>query len=85
MFDYSADAELFPQRSRSRPKQIAYRRFESAAHALKFAMEDLPPTLLPGTFLEVNDERLGARQIRELYEDDGFPLARKQDPTPTQD
>jgi hypothetical protein len=79
MFDYSADAELFPQRSRSRPKQISYRRFESAAHALKFAMEDLPPTLLAGTFLEVNDERLGARQIRELYEDEGFPLARRRD------
>ena len=77
MFDYSAGAELFPQRSRSRPKQIAYRRFESAAQALKFAMEDLPPTLLAGTFLEVNDERLGAKQIRELYEDEGFPLERR--------
>jgi hypothetical protein len=77
MFDYSADAELFPQRSRGRSKQIAYRRFESAAHALKFAMEDLPPTLLAGTFLEVNDERLGAKQIRELYEDEGFPLERR--------
>lgn len=77
MFDYSAGAELYPQRSRGRPRQIAYRRFESAAQALKFAMEDLPPTLLAGTFLEVNEERLGAKQIRELYEDDGFPLARR--------
>jgi len=77
MFDYNADAELFPRRSRQRPKQIAYRRFASAADAIRFAMEILPPTLLPGTFLEVNDERLGAGQIRQLYEDEGFPLPRK--------
>ena len=79
MFDYSADAELFPQRSRGHSKQIAYRRFDSAARALKFAMEDLPPALLAGTFLEVNEERLGAKQIRELYEDESFPLARRRD------
>jgi hypothetical protein len=77
MFDYSADAELFPQRSRKRSKQITYRRFASAADAIQFAMEILPPALLPGTFLEVNDERLGAGQIRQLYEDEGFPLPRK--------
>lgn len=81
MFDYSADAELFPRRSRKRPQQIAYRRFASAADAIQFAMEVLPPALLPGTFLEVNDQRLGAGQIRELYEDEGFPLPRKLDTT----
>jgi hypothetical protein len=78
MFDYSAAAELFPRRSRKRPKQIAYRRFASAADAIQFAMEILSPALLPGTFLEANDERLGAGQIRQLYEDEGFPLPRKQ-------
>ena len=77
MFDYSAVAELFRQRSRKRPKQISYRRFVSAADAIQFAMEVLPPALLPGTFIEVNEQRLGAGQIRQLYEDEGFPLARK--------
>jgi len=77
MFDYSAVAELFRQRSRRRPTQIAYRRFANAADAIQFAIEVLPPALLQGTFIEVNDQRLGARQIRQLYDDDGFPLARK--------
>ena len=77
MFDYSASAELFPRRSQKRPTQITYRRFASAADAIQFAMEILPPSLLQGTFLEVDDDRLGAEQIRQLYEDDGFPLPRK--------
>ena len=77
MFDYSAVAELFRQRSRRRPTQIAYRRFANAADAIQFAIEVLPPALLHGTFIEVNDQRLGARQTRQLYDDDGFPLARK--------
>ena len=77
MFDYNAGAELFPRRSKRRPTQIAYRRFASAADAIQFAIEVLPPALLSGTFLEVDDERLGAEQIRRLYEDEGFPLPRK--------
>ena len=77
MFDYSADAELFPRRSSKRTTQIGYRRFSSAADAIQFAMEILPAALLPGTFLEVNEQRLGADEIRQLYEDVGFPLPRR--------
>jgi hypothetical protein len=77
MFDYSADAELFPRRSRKGTTQIGYRRFSSAADAIQFAMETLPAALLPGTFLEVNEQWLGAEEIRQLYEDEGFPLPRK--------
>jgi hypothetical protein len=76
MFDYSAAADLFRQRSRKHPKQIAYRRFASAADAIQFAVEVLPPALLNGTFIEVNDQRLGGQQIRQLYEDERFPLPR---------
>ncbi len=79
MFDYSAGADLFRQRSRRRRKQIDYQRFASAADAIQFAVEVLPAALLPSTFFEVNDERLGARQIRQLYEDERFPLPRMQD------
>lgn len=77
MFDYSADAELFPGRSgyKSRGK-LSYRRFSRAADAIAFAIEKLPPGLLQGTFLEVNEERFDASQIRSLYNDAGFPLQR---------
>jgi hypothetical protein len=77
MFDYNAGAELFPRRSRGSSSQVGYRRFASAADAIQFAMEVLPSALLPGTFLEVDEQRLGAQEIRDLYEDEGFPLPRK--------
>jgi len=78
MFDYSADAEFFPRRRSGRvTSHVGYRRFASAADAIQFAIEVLPPKLLTGSFLEVNDERLGAEEIRELYDDDRFPLPRK--------
>ena len=78
MFDYSADAEFFPRRSAGRvTTRVGYQRFASAADAIRFAIEELPPKLLTGSFLEVNDERLGAEEIRRLYDDDRFPLPRK--------
>jgi Arc/MetJ-type ribon-helix-helix transcriptional regulator len=78
MFDYSADAEFFPRRRSDRgTSHVGYQRFASAADAIRFAIEELPPKLLTGSFLEVNDERLGAEEIRQLYNDDRFPLPKK--------
>jgi hypothetical protein len=74
MFDYSADAEFFPRRC---ARHVGYQRFASAAEAIRFAIEELPSRLLTGSFLEVNDYRLGAEEIRQLYHDERFPLPRK--------
>ena len=77
-FDYHAAAEFFPTRRRvPRRQPLSYKRFEHAAHAIKFAMEDLAPELLVGAFLEVDERRYGSDDIRRLYESDEFPLARQ--------
>lgn len=77
LFGYGAEAELLFARSRmSRRRSISYRRFDSAADAVRFAMEELPPHLLPGTCLEVDEERYGHEGIRRLYESANYPLAR---------
>jgi hypothetical protein len=75
--DYAAPSELFPCRSRKARKPVGYKRFSNAAEAIRFAMEDLPPDLLLGASLEVEEERFDSDGIRELYESDAFPLARR--------
>lgn len=77
-FDYGMDADLFPARSRKQGRQqIGYRRFASAADAVLFAIEELPPELLFGAVLEVDGERYDGEEIRRLYDSLEFPLLRR--------
>jgi hypothetical protein len=77
-FDYEAVAELFPPRIQNTNRQFAgYRRFDRAADALRFAIEEMPRKSLLGAYLEVAELRFGHREMRRLYESAGFPLARR--------
>ena len=76
-FDYSAEAELFSPVSRKFNRgPVGYRRFTSAAEAIRFAIEELHPDLLRGASLEVQEERFDRYGIRQLYESDAYPLVR---------
>jgi hypothetical protein len=76
-FNYSTAAELFPTRNRKFGGQPSgYRRFAQAAEAIRFAIEDLPPQLLVGTYLEVDELRYEGAEIRRLYDSAGYPLTR---------
>jgi hypothetical protein len=48
-----------------------------ARRKTEFAMEELPPEFLLGTYLEVEEQRFNGQQIRLLYESRDYPLPRK--------
>jgi hypothetical protein len=76
-FDYAAAAEIYPSRSRgSRRHPVGYKRFDSAAEALQFAIEQLPVDALVGAYLEIGEDRYDAREMRTLYDAPGYPLPR---------
>jgi hypothetical protein len=78
IFDYSAGAELFAARGRKPGRQpMGYRRFVRAAEAIRFAIEELPPNLLVGAYLEVDEMRFDSGGIRRLYDSADYPFVRQ--------
>ena len=78
-FNYSSQAELFPTRNRkSRRQPLGYRRFDRAAEAIRFAIEELPSQSLAGANLEVDEQRFDSVGIRRLYDSTDYPLARRE-------
>jgi hypothetical protein len=76
-FDYTAAAELFIAKRSGGPRgPLGYRRFASAAEAIRFAVEELPGARMLGAFMQVGDLRFDADGIRSLYHHHDYPLQR---------
>jgi len=73
-FDYTAPAELYPGRNRKSTRKVGYRRFDTAADAIRFAVEELPEPLLLGACIEINEKRLNHQEIQSLYQSEQYPL-----------
>jgi hypothetical protein len=88
-FSYNTAAELFPAAIRKKKRAgFAYRRFDTAAAAVQFAIEELPADSLNGAYLQVDEARFDQSGIRTLYESQDFPLPRRPrapEPAPASD
>ena len=76
-FDYATPAELFMAKRKGSPHQrLGYRRFATAAEAIRFAVEELPAPRALGAYMQVGDERFNSEDIHYLYESNDYPLRR---------
>jgi hypothetical protein len=77
-FDYGSEAGLFSVKGlKFKQKHLGYRRFEHAAEAIRFAIEELPLDVLRCASLEADDAVYMGSEIRKLYESEGYPLQRR--------
>src|SRR5207302_8995556 len=80
-FNFNTAAELFPAAIRKKKRAgFAYRRFGTAAEAVRFAIEELPADSLNGAYLQVEEARFDQSGIRSLYESEACPLPRRPRP-----
>ena len=77
-FDYAASAELFmPKRKHGMRQPLSYRRFATAAEAIRFAVEELSAVGTLNPWMQVGDERFNGDDIRRLYESTSYPRRRR--------
>jgi len=79
VLDYAAPAELFPGHKGGHG-QIKYRRFETAAEAIRFVVEEVPASALRGAYLEIDEAQFARHEIQCLYDSEAYPLCRVVDP-----
>jgi hypothetical protein len=51
-------------------------RFDTAAEGLRFVIEELPAPAALGAYLVIEETRFGLDEMRDLYENAGYPLTR---------
>ena len=69
-FDYNSPAELFMPKHKGIRRRATphYRRFATAAEAIRFAVEEMPAVRTLGARMHVGDERFNSDEISKLYE-----------------
>ena len=77
-FHYDSPAELFMPKQKGIRRRATphYRRFATAAEAIRFAVEEMPAVRTLGAWMQVGDERFDSDEIYRLYESSGYPLYR---------
>lgn len=74
-FDYAVPADLYFPVQVGRKSGLDYRRFPSAAQALRYAMESLVAGKFASATLEVDGERYDSVAMKKLYSSPDFPAS----------
>ncbi|WP_421953164.1 hypothetical protein [Pelagibacterium sp.] len=75
--DFNAEASLYLGRDWRTALEQGSRRFPSAAKAIRFALEEVPPVSLHGARMIVAGRSYSSRDLQKLYSDKAYPLNRK--------
>lgn len=75
--DYAAAADFYASRTSRKSRGLHYRRFASAAEAVQFVAEEMAPSSVKGSLLEVDEQRFEGDDILALYTHRSFPLTRR--------
>ena len=78
-FDFNARARLYLGRDRATALAQGAKAYNTAAEAIRFAMEEAAPVSLHGALLVVGNEGYSGAHIRTLYASSTYPLKRKAD------
>ena len=66
-FDYNSPAELYLSRRRGR--HTDYRRFATAAEAIRYAVEELRARRSLSAWMQVGEDRFNKEEINRLYDE----------------
>jgi len=77
--DFKAEAALYLGSDWQTALNQGARTFSSAAKAIRFAMEEVPPVSLRGALMMVDDRSYSPLELRSLYRNRTYPLLRKQE------
>lgn len=77
--EFNAHARLYLGRDRATALAQGAKIYDTAAEAIRFAMEEAAPVSLHGALLVVGNEGYSGARIRALYNSNAFPLKRKAD------
>jgi hypothetical protein len=77
--DYRETAEVYMPKSRSHGarQRLGYRRFATAAEAIRFVIENFPAARALTPWMRVGDDRFDSDTIRKLYDISDYPLRRR--------
>lgn len=77
-FNLRSPADVFIGIGRRKGRYpMVYRRFDTGAEAIRHVIEAVEPASLHGAVVETDEARLELAEIRAIYDDTDFPLARR--------